>query len=340
MAVFLYESSGTTSGDSVSQFPGFKTGSERAFPSQTVESGLLYVHLTAPDTSATVSTLVFDPADRSDTENPPEPVYRNADGNEETLNDPPSPVLLINGVVPIGNTVRSGDSLSIRITAPSQSYARIPVRVKVVSEQNSNVEQFANWTVETRDYTVSNAVMSSASYVDDAYADNYFAQQSVYAGPWVSSTVSVRRAALVHASRLLDSSYTFIGRKATQSQVREWPRVAYYYGGSRSGGFDDYLAYGLVDKDYYYIPSNVVPQAVKEATCELAKELLSSDREDLQETAAVKEIKVGEVEVKFDESTTVSSRPTVVPDVVENLLYGLIKFNRLGTDFVVPVVRS
>ena len=104
------------------------------------------------------------------------------------------------------------------------------------------------------------------SYADVTDGDAYHAGH-LYATSWTGTTADNKAASLVMAARVIDAEFQFNGTKASTAQALQWPRsdcrdpdaVA------TSGGS------GVV-------ASNVVPKAVLDATCELAREFLTLDR--------------------------------------------------------------
>ena len=98
------------------------------------------------------------------------------------------------------------------------------------------------------------------AYANAADGDAYH-EGHLYATAWVGATAEQKDAALVMATRLIDAAYQFGGLKTTFVQALQWPRAE-----CRSPDDDDEL------------PSNEVPKAVRDATCEMARELLIVDR--------------------------------------------------------------
>src|SRR5688572_12267975 len=94
---------------------------------------------------------------------------------------------------------------------------------------------------------------SYASVADgDAYYDGH-----LYATAWTAATLANKEKALVFATRLIDAEYQFAGWKSHESQALQWPRGSCL----DPDGTED-------------LPSDAVPKAVVDATCELARELL------------------------------------------------------------------
>lgn len=98
-------------------------------------------------------------------------------------------------------------------------------------------------------------------YASAADGDDYH-DGHLYATAWTAATLANREKALVMATRLIDGQYQFNGVKATGTQALQWPREACRDADSEDG----------------WVESNVVPNAVRDATCELARELLIADR--------------------------------------------------------------
>jgi len=109
---------------------------------------------------------------------------------------------------------------------------------------------------------------SYASAADgDAYHDGH-----LYAAAWTGATNDDKEKALVFATRLIDSQFQFNGWKAHDEQALQWPR-------ERCQDPDKGLPITvLLLASGSYVDSNVVPKNVVDATCELARELLITDR--------------------------------------------------------------
>jgi hypothetical protein len=61
------------------------------------------------------------------------------------------------------------------------------------------------------------------SYATAAEADSYF-EAHLYASAWTAATAATKAAALVMATRLVDSQYQFYGYRAHDTQSLQWPR--------------------------------------------------------------------------------------------------------------------
>jgi hypothetical protein len=110
------------------------------------------------------------------------------------------------------------------------------------------------------------------SYAEVADADAYF-EAHLYASAWTAATATTKAAALVMATRLVDSQYQFNGYRAHETQALQWPR-------ERCPDPDRNLVTSapLSPVLTNFVPNTLVPQGVGFAVCEMARELLMSDR--------------------------------------------------------------
>src|SRR5512136_2112122 len=110
------------------------------------------------------------------------------------------------------------------------------------------------------------------SYATAAEADSYF-EAHLYASAWTAATAATKAAALVMATRLVDSQYQFNGYRAHDTQALQWPR-------ERCPDPDRNLVTGTTLSPVLtnFVPSTQVPSGVAFAVCEMARELLIADR--------------------------------------------------------------
>lgn len=134
----------------------------------------------------------------------------------------------------------------------------------------------------------------------DAYHDGH-----LYASAWAAASAGDKDKALVMATRLIDGQFQFDGIKASDAQALQWPRED-----CRDPDGDDAL------------PSDAVPKAVIEATCEMARELLVVDRTAAPDGEGLKYYNDGTAQTGYDKSDT---RP-VISHVAQALL---MKFGSL-----------
>jgi hypothetical protein len=146
----------------------------------------------------------------------------------------------------------------------------------------------------------------------DAYREGH-----LYATAWTGATQANKEMALVFATRLIDAEYRFNGVKANTAQALQWPRAA-----CRDLDGTDYL------------PSDAVPSAVVQATCELARELLIKDRTAAPAGEGLKYQNAGSAQTGYDKTDT----PPVISRVAQAMLakLGSLLKARSGA---VPLVR-
>lgn len=130
----------------------------------------------------------------------------------------------------------------------------------------------------TIDATVGGA--SANSFVTEVEADAYL-EARLNASAWTGSNKAV---ALVEATRELNTR-DWAGRKATDTQSLLWPRQWAPDPDGPSCG---------------YLSSSVIPQRIKDATCELALEFLKAGSTDL----AAQDPNAGVIEKTVDVLTT------------------------------------
>jgi hypothetical protein len=157
------------------------------------------------------------------------------------------------------------------------------------------------------------------SYASVADADAYH-EGHLYATAWTAASVTNRAKALVFATRLIDAHYRFNGWRVSEPQALEWPR-------------DWCMDPDLPSADW--VANDLVPRAVVEATCEMARELLIADR-----TAAP----AGEgIDYRLDGPTSVKYSKTDTPPVISHVTQAMLsKFGTLvsGRSGPVRLVRT
>jgi hypothetical protein len=113
----------------------------------------------------------------------------------------------------------------------------------------------------------------SNTYASVADGDTYH-DAHLYATAWTAATTANKEKALAMATRLIDEEFQFNGFKATTTQALQWPRI-------RCPDIDlaanTVLLGGLI-YSCPSVPSNKLPVRVVQAACELARELLVTDR--------------------------------------------------------------
>ena len=110
------------------------------------------------------------------------------------------------------------------------------------------------------------------SYADAADGDAYH-DGHLYATAWTGATQTRKEAALVMATRLIDSQFQFNGSRTNASQALQWPRAECP---DPDKGLVTLSA--LLPILSNFVDYDSVPAAVVQATCEMARELLIVDR--------------------------------------------------------------
>jgi hypothetical protein len=158
------------------------------------------------------------------------------------------------------------------------------------------------------------------SYASLAEAENYHLAHA-YPTVWEDAIDDERNRALVTATRLLDTLIEWDGWVATPTQALLWPRV------------------GLVGANGYPILPTVIPEPLKWATAEFARQLLSSDRTADSDAAAqgLTSVTAGPVTLTFDRAQAAGQ---VIPDAVFYLvrLWGSIR--KRGGNMTVKLERA
>lgn len=104
------------------------------------------------------------------------------------------------------------------------------------------------------------------SYANAADGDTYH-DGHLYANTWTTATTANKEKALVFATRVIDSQYRFRGFRTTSAQALQWPR----------NSCPD-LDTAPDSAGVAYLVSNQIPAALINATCEMARALLATDR--------------------------------------------------------------
>jgi hypothetical protein len=98
------------------------------------------------------------------------------------------------------------------------------------------------------------------TYADVTWADAYNIQRPFSTGWTEDADPDAKASALVQATAILDATFPWTGSATDAVQALAWPRI------------------GMVSRNGFPIPSNVIPRELKNATAEFARQLLISDR--------------------------------------------------------------
>ena len=124
------------------------------------------------------------------------------------------------------------------------------------------------------------SVVSGAnSYLSVADADSYFTEHSSPAD-WSGATTGEKEAALKYATLWLDNNQKWYSCIVSTSQVLDWPRKSFVDSEGRSIG-----------------GSNVMPQALLDATAELAIEYIKSNF--VEATENIRRERMGSSETEY-----------------------------------------
>ena len=179
------------------------------------------------------------------------------------------------------------------------------------------------------------------SYASTAEADSFF-EAHLYASAWTAATAATKAAALVMATRLVDSQYQFNGFRAHDAQALQWPR-------ERCPDPDRNLVTSTTLSPVLtnFVPSTAVPQPVAAAVCEMARELLIADRtaapagEGVESTATSTHTKTSSTDRSNSSTTKYSKSDTrsIISRVAQAMLskYGALIVGGSGS---VQLVRA
>jgi hypothetical protein len=181
------------------------------------------------------------------------------------------------------------------------------------------------------------------SYAAAADADAYF-DGHLYATAWTAASTGNKEKALVFATRLIDSQMQFNGYRAHNQQALQWPR-------ERCPDLDKGLITISILVPFLgtFVDADVVPKAVTDATCEMARELLLADRTAAPPGEGIASVHTGHTDAgvggnapSSDNSTTVYSKGDTRPIISHVAQVMLAKFGVLlsGGSGAVRLVRT
>jgi hypothetical protein len=167
---------------------------------------------------------------------------------------------------------------------------------------------------------------SANSYATRAEGDSYH-EGRLYISAWTNASGSDKDRALVMATRVLDSSFRWEGFPTFAGQALDWPRQ------------------GLMAKNRRdSLPDSSIPKEIKDATAELARQLLEGDRtaDQTSDVQGIAEMSAGPVSIKFKEGGSgLMSR--VLPLAVSLLIpswWGTLRPQHGASGQTVRVVRT
>jgi hypothetical protein len=148
------------------------------------------------------------------------------------------------------------------------------------------------------------------SYADVADCDAYH-DGHLYASAWTAASADNKAAALVMAARLIDAEIQFNGTRSNIVQGLQWPRALC----PEPDGLHTPLS-ALLPFPSGFLPADQVPKAVIQATCEMARELLITDRTAAPAGEGLKYQNVGGNQTGYDKT----DRRPVLTQVTQSLL--------------------
>ena len=162
------------------------------------------------------------------------------------------------------------------------------------------------------------------SFTTIAFADAWNDAQ-LYSDDWASANEETKTKALITATRLIRDSVPFDGWQGfavSSTQALPLPRS------------------GMLSRTGYALPNTLIPVDLESATSELARQLVTAGALPSVpgDTAGLKRIKAGSVELEFD-STQGSFGTTELPDDIFNMISYLLVYGARG-GINVPLVRA
>lgn len=144
------------------------------------------------------------------------------------------------------------------------------------------------------------SMLSNANSFCSVAAANTYHAGHLYASAWLQANDATREKALIMATRLLDENFGWAGIASDDSQALGWPRS------------------GVYDRNGYAIDWNVMPQALLDATAELARLLMAKDRTAETDTIGFKSLRVGSIALEVDRYDR--DRDDIIPKHVKRML--------------------
>lgn len=158
---------------------------------------------------------------------------------------------------------------------------------------------------------------SANSYVSLAFSDDFMAT-SVGRSDWATADIEVKTAALIEATRTIDSIFSWFSLPTTDVQALDWPQQLQY------------------DKYGRRIYDDVIPKELKHVVCELAYSIFKYGSTN-QANSKVDSVKVGPITLDLDQSSSERFFETV--NFQSLSIFGDYYIKRTGTAHNVKVLR-
>lgn len=146
---------------------------------------------------------------------------------------------------------------------------------------------------------------SADSYATLAYASGYHSNH-LYSSAWFSASEDDQESGLIMATRLLDAMpRAWTGLASAGTQALGWPRK------------------GMQTRNGYGIPIGKVPNPLKNAECELARQLIEGNLTETDSVVAkgITSLKAGPVAITFKKTMDIGDALlAMIPDAVITLL--------------------
>lgn len=156
------------------------------------------------------------------------------------------------------------------------------------------------------------ALEAANSYVTVEEADDHFLIDLNFAATWSALDEEAKQHQLAWATRVLDQKVEWRGTRVDADSGLRWPRT------------------GVYDRDGALIDDDAVPLQVKQAVCELAKFLMTTDLTAGQDVEYLKRVRVDVLEAEWQDGTGQSALPSLINDI----LFGLGAMPTGGSRFV------
>lgn len=162
------------------------------------------------------------------------------------------------------------------------------------------------------------------SYCSTTFADAYF-ETRLGSSSWASATDP--EAALIQATRILDYNFDWTGYRHSSTQSLGWPRDFVPHPDSR-----------WITLDGQYIDNTVVPNQIREATCEMAYFLVTNGGY-VGETSDLSSLTVGPIKLGMKPLESKYPVPKAVLEMLRK--WGQYRGSSSGATIrTVPVVRT
>lgn len=140
------------------------------------------------------------------------------------------------------------------------------------------------------------------SYADQDFAIDYITSNVNQGEAFLAADDETQQYHLVRASRYLDQTVVWYGKRVDRESGLRWPRA------------------GVYDQDGFEIPDDEIPIDLQYATCELATYLANGDDyTNPQGIQGFKQIEVDVINLRMNDDYVRQSIPTTIIDMVSAL---------------------